>query len=55
MTSELFLVVIQVFVLAPVDWATFSLEFHYSMTVDFSVSISVFIYFEFRDFIDNKF
>lgn len=53
--SELFLVVSRVFVQAPVESPTFSFEDHYSITVDLSVSIYVFVYFEFRDFISNKF
>lgn len=52
--SEFFLVVNQVFVRAPVDIATFSFDENHSMTVDFSLSISVQFYFEFHDFIDNK-
>lgn len=53
--SELFQVVSQVFVHAPVESPTFSFDDHYSITVDLSVSIYVFVYFEFRDFISNKF
>lgn len=52
--SDPFRVVIRVFVQAPVEITPFSLEVHLSMTVDFSLSISVRVYFEFRDFIDNK-
>lgn len=52
--SEPFLVVIRVLVHAPVEMTPFSFEVHFSMTVDFSLSISVRVYFEFRDFIDNK-
>jgi len=49
--SEDFQDVSQVHVQAAVDFSGFSWEVYWPMTVDFSVSISVRIYFELRVFI----